>query len=140
MFGKNKSTSLAKIKNGNATTITKNTSFEGTLTSDGTVNILGPFKGEIETAGRLIVGKSAEVSANIKAKDVQIDGVVRGNIDAKGKVEIFSGGKVYGDINSYSLSIEEGAIFSGRSQMRDKKSDKVLRDLPEEPLAEAEGT
>ena len=136
MFGNNKSPSLDMIKGDGETAVSKTTNFEGNLKSDGAVRIYGHFRGQIETAGSLIIGKSAEVHANVKARNVAIGGLIHGNIDAKGKVEIFSGGRVYGDIDSYALCIEEGAIFSGRSQMRDKVEERVLQDVIEEPLAE----
>jgi cytoskeletal protein CcmA (bactofilin family) len=102
------------------TVFTRNTSFTGTLKTDGAVRIYGIFEGDIETAGPLIVGKTARVTATISAHDVGVAGTVMGNISALGKVEIYAGGRVYGDIEARALRIDDGGIFSGHSTMRDE--------------------
>ncbi len=101
------------------TVITRNSNIEGSLKADGTVKIYGSFEGEIATAGTLIVGREAQVVATISVHDMRIAGTVRGNIIAAGRVEIFAGGKVWGDIAAATLRIEEGAFFSGQSLMRE---------------------
>lgn len=46
-------------------------------------------------------------------------GEVKGNIFASKKLVIHSNGKVYGDIKSPSLVIEDGGFFHGKSLMQD---------------------
>ena len=113
------------------TVITRTTNLEGTLKSDSTVRIYGVFEGVIETAGTLIIGKAARVAANISAQHVGVAGMVKGNIAAIGRVEILSGGRVYGDIIAASLRIEEGAFFTGQSLMKTKE-EQLLLEAPSE--------
>ena len=101
------------------TVFTRNTSFSGTLKTDGTVRIYGVFEGDIETAGPLVIGKTARVTATILAHDVGVAGTVMGNITAVGKVQIYAGGRVYGDIEAEGLRIDDGGIFSGHSTKRE---------------------
>ncbi|ERM92969.1 MAG: hypothetical protein XD49_1225 [Caldanaerobacter subterraneus] len=99
------------------TVIGKNTSFEGTIRSEGTLRIDGNFSGQIETKGNVIIGEGAKIQANISSDNVIVSGEVKGNILAKGQLQITSTGKVYGDIEVQNLVIEEGAVFEGKSKM-----------------------
>ena len=93
------------------------TSFEGKLIFEGTVRIDGKFQGEIHTDDIVIVGESAEVNAEINAGEIIISGTVRGNIFAKESLEIMAPGKVYGNILTPKLMIQEGVIFEGTCRM-----------------------
>ena len=46
-----------------------------------------------------------------------ISGTVRGNIQAKKRVQIAAGGKVFADLDTTSLVIEDGGILEGRCAM-----------------------
>ena len=95
----------------------RETQFRGILIFDGVVRLDGKLEGEISSEGHLIVGREAEVKAEVKVASVQIAGTVIGNITAQEKVEILSTGKVQGDIVTPKLAIEEGAVFTGHCQM-----------------------
>jgi cytoskeletal protein CcmA (bactofilin family) len=93
------------------------TSFKGTLTFEGTVRIDGRLEGEIFTKDTLVVGEGAQVSATIHAGTVVISGTIHGNITAERKIEIHASGRLYGNICTPSLVIEEGVIFEGSCSM-----------------------
>ena len=93
------------------------TSFKGTLTFEGTVRIDGRLEGEIFTKETLVVGEGARVSASINAGVVIISGTVHGNITAERKTDIHASGRLYGNISTPSLIIEEGVIFEGTCAM-----------------------
>ncbi len=102
----------------------KDTDFEGKLSYKGTVRVDGRFKGEILTEGTLIVGDTAVVESDIHASDLFISGEVRGNIYAKNRIEIHTPGKVFGNITSPVVTVDEGVIFDGGCQMS-KQAEKV---------------
>ena len=93
------------------------TSFEGKLIFEGTVRIDGKFHGEIHTDDVVIIGESAEVDAEINAGEIIISGTVRGEIFAKDNLEVLAPGKVYGNILTPKLMIQEGVIFEGTCRM-----------------------
>ena len=93
------------------------TSFKGTLTFEGTVRIDGRLEGEIFTKDTLVVGEGAQVSAAIHAGVVVISGTVHGNITAERKIEIHASGRLFGNISTPSLVIEEGVLFEGSCTM-----------------------
>lgn len=91
--------------------------FIGELKCDGGVRIDGVFQGHVETMGNVIIGETAKVAADIVGRNISISGVVKGNIRATGRLEILSTGLVWGDIEVDSFLIDEGGVFSGRSEM-----------------------
>jgi cytoskeletal protein CcmA (bactofilin family) len=93
------------------------TDFKGILTFEGTVRIDGQMEGEIFTKDTLIVGESAVVNAEINVHTIAISGVVKGNINASGKIEVHRPGKLFGNVKTPSLFIEEGVIFEGNCSM-----------------------
>ena len=103
----------------------KGTDFNGKLTFEGTVRLDGNFSGEIFSPGILIIGESAIVDANINVNTLIVSGKLTGNIDAKARVEIHAPGKLYGNINSPVLVIDEGVIFEGSCRMETKDSKNV---------------
>ena len=103
----------------------KGTEFEGMLTFEGTVRIDGKFSGEIFAKGTLILGESSQLNAKIEANKVIISGEVNGNINAVSRVEIHAPGKVYGNIKSPILVIDEGVIFEGNCQMKIRESQEL---------------
>src|SRR5262249_152075 len=96
----------------------RGTRFEGKLHFEGRVRIDGHFKGEIRSEDTLIVGDGAEIHAAIAAATVIVrGGVVYGNIRAKTAIEIYSPGKLVGNIQSPSVYIERGVEFQGTCRM-----------------------
>jgi cytoskeletal protein CcmA (bactofilin family) len=75
----------------------------------------GRVEGTISlTESRLTIGPSAQVSADLSAKDVLIMGRVQGNIAASGRVELRAGCVVEGDIRALRLAVEDNAVFRGK--------------------------
>ncbi|MCD6570650.1 MAG: polymer-forming cytoskeletal protein [Deltaproteobacteria bacterium] len=99
----------------------RGTEFDGKLTFEGTVRIDGKFKGEVFTKGVLVIGESATVHAEIEAEIIIISGEVHGNLKALNRIEIHSPGKLYGNIKTSTLIVEEGVMFEGSCQMGEKE-------------------
>jgi cytoskeletal protein CcmA (bactofilin family) len=66
------------------------------------------------TESRLTVGASANVAADLTARDVLILGQVQGNIVATGRVELRAGSTVEGDVRALRLAVEDNAVFRGK--------------------------
>ena len=95
----------------------KGTEFEGKLIFEGTLRIDGKFRGEVITSGILAVGDGALVHAEVQADTIIVRGEVHGNLKASKQVEIKGNGKLYGNINTPSLIVDEGVVFEGSCQM-----------------------
>jgi cytoskeletal protein CcmA (bactofilin family) len=96
--------------------------FRGELEFEDTMRIDGKFNGKISSKNELIVGESAHIEGDIHVGRIAISGTVVGKIIADTRVEIHRNGKVYSDVDTPALIIEEGAIFQGNCVMGDKKS------------------
>ncbi len=101
----------------------RDTEFEGKLSFTGAVRIDGKLSGEIFSSGTLIVGESAVIKAQIHIADMVISGEVRGDIFAEKKIEITVPGKLFGNIKTPKLVLEEGVIFEGNCKMKDLKEE-----------------
>ena len=86
----------------------------GNLVSKGQVQIDGTVEGDIH-GSHVIVGERANISGGIVSEEVVIRGHVMGTIRSK-KVMLQATSQVDGDIFHQSLSIEQGAMFEGKSR------------------------
>lgn len=142
MFGSSKKTviSVGEIE----TIIGKNTSIKGTISSNGTIRIDGQFEGDINTKGNIMVGDNAKITAQVKALNATIAGMITGNIEISEKLELLSTAQIYGDINAGTLIINGGAIFRGVCETRQgmeqtgtkEENNKQLKLKAELPLLE----
>jgi len=114
----------------------KGAEFNGKLMFNGSVRIDGDFKGSIFGNGTLVIGEGAEIEADIRVDSVMVSGEMRGQIDVKKKILIYSTGKVTGDLNTPVISVEEGAFFEGTCHMI--RSDAEVHTLPLESRAAGE--
>ncbi len=100
-----------------STVFGKDTEFYGDLSFKKSLQINGYFEGEISSDGFLVVGEGAVIKANIKARTVIINGTVHGHIEALDRLEIQTGGKLYGNIRTAKLKIADGVVFEGKCEM-----------------------
>ena len=98
----------------------RGSSFKGELEFEDTMRIDGKFNGKIHSKNELIVGESAHIEGDIHVGRIAISGTVVGKIVADQRVEIHRNGKVYSDVETPALIIEEGAIFQGNCVMGDR--------------------
>ncbi len=112
------------------TVIGSNTSFVGTVKTDGNIRIDGSVEGEVEVLGNLIIGATGRVIATVKAQNIHVSGAVKGEITALEQLEISPSGKVWGDITAASLHIEPGGLFRGQSTMTSNVDEPLLLDAP----------
>ena len=95
----------------------KGSKVAGKLTFEGTVRVDGTVEGEVAAQDTLIVGESAIVNAQIIGSTIIIKGKVTGDITARKRVEIKAPGKLFGNVTTPSLIIQEGVIFEGHCSM-----------------------
>jgi len=99
------------------TVICGNASFKGELASGGAMRIDGRFEGKINAKGKLSVGSTADVQAEIDAVHVSIEGGFKGTLAARDRVELAATAKVHGNIRSMKLAVAEGATLIGNVQV-----------------------
>lgn len=115
---KSKVKTAAKVDpNTTDTIIGEGSSFEGDIKSDAGLRVEGQIKGDIQCDGDVTIGEKGLVHSNISARNIIIAGTVHGNVHATTKLSIHAKGKLYGNIITHTLCIEEGSIFEGTSKM-----------------------
>lgn len=86
----------------------------GNLISKGEVQVDGTVEGDIH-GSHIVVGPNANVNGGIVAEEIVIRGHVSGSIRGK-RVMLQASSQVDGDIYHNALSIEQGAMFEGKSR------------------------
>jgi cytoskeletal protein CcmA (bactofilin family) len=98
----------------------------------GTEDLLidGSVEGLIELAERkLTVGTTGKLTADINARDVVVYGYLKGNVRAKGRIEIKKDCSVIGNLTTAQIMIEDGANFKGSIEIdrgAEREPDKKL--------------
>jgi len=112
----------------------KETVIEGKMNFVGEFRLDGKFEGEI-FGGTLIIGETGVIKGKIRINTIVINGLVEGEVYAKGRVEIHSTGKFYGDLLTQTIVIAEGGILEGHCKMKEKlnKEDNLHLIPPEVP-------
>lgn len=90
---------------------------EGKYTFTGTVLLNGKFHGEIASPDTLIIGERGVVNASVRAGTLVVNGELVGNVHASERVELSSKARVFGDLESPVIVLEEGVMFEGHCRM-----------------------
>ena len=115
--------------------------FKGDLTAEEDLLIQGRVEGSITHTQRLTVGAQGTVKANIRAQLIIVEGTVDGDLHADKSVFVKETAKVCGNIFAPTVSIMEGANFSGSIDMDGKKAGQspVKQDAPGTRMVKAAG-
>ena len=86
----------------------------GTIHSGGDVFIYGEVEGELDVENCTVtVGPQGKVVASTKAREVEIQGIVTGDVEASGTTSIRHTGKLFGDVKTGGIVVEAGAVLKG---------------------------
>lgn len=101
---------------------------KGEISGNEDLHIDGTVEGLVMLDDRkMTVGTMAKVTADIIAGEVMVHGKVKGNVRAKGRIEIKKDGSVEGDLTTAQIMIEDGANFKGSIEIersKEKEADK----------------
>ncbi len=88
--------------------------FTGNFSINGSLRIDGRFEGKSLKADQLYIGHEGKVKTSIEAVSVIVEGLIMGNINATSRVLLMPTAKVYGDIRTPELIIQNGVLLEGR--------------------------
>ena len=92
--------------------------FKGELSANEDLIIEGQIEGTIAHQDKnLTVGKEGRVKADIDARNVEIYGMVEGDIHGEDVVKLAKSSEVRGNIRCGRIMMEDGAHFSGNIEM-----------------------
>ncbi len=97
-----------------ANVIGEDSYFTGTFIINGSLRVDGRFEGKYLQAEQLYIGRSGKIKTDINAVSVIVEGLIIGNINASSRILLMPTAKVYGDIKTPELIIQNGVILEGR--------------------------
>lgn len=95
------------------TTLGIGVTFRGELSFERFLRIDGTFEGELLSNGKVTVGPTGVVKADLALKEAIIEGKVIGNITVQERLELRGDAVVEGNIEAKFLSVEEGVKIKG---------------------------
>lgn len=102
--------------------------FKGDLSAEEDLLIQGRVEGTITHTQRLTIGAQGTVKANIRAQLIVVEGTVDGDLQAEKSIFVKETAKVVGNMYAPTISILEGAAFSGNIDMGGKKAQPAAKD------------
>ena len=97
-----------------STTIGRTVTIKGEVRSEEDLLIDGQMEGRLDLGrNRLVVGPNGTVRADIGAREVDLHGVINGNVEAAERIILRKNSKLVGDLKMASVVIEDGAYFKG---------------------------
>jgi len=101
---------------------------EGKYTFTGTVLLNGKFHGEIASPDTLIIGERGVVKAAVRAGTLVVNGELVGNVHASERVELTGKARVFGDLESPVVVLNEGVMFEGHCRMPRPEASEPVRE------------
>jgi cytoskeletal protein CcmA (bactofilin family) len=98
-----------------AACITQGIKIKGEISGKEDLFIDGAIEGKLDLgAASVTVGPNGKVKADIAAREVIVRGQVDGKIDGTERVQLWSSGRVTGEVKTERLAIEDGALLRGK--------------------------
>lgn len=95
----------------------RGSTLKGDLHFETSFRVDGEIVGQISSQGDLVIGEEGKAEGEISVGKIFVTGTVKGKLQAFRKVQIAPGGRVYADIDTPSLVIEDGGVFEGHCRM-----------------------
>ena len=92
---------------------------KGEISASEDLVLHGRIEGKVSLPGHVLtIGPQAQITAEIVARTLIIQGSMNGNVTATERFEIRPNGRMTGDVTCPSVVMNEGSEFSGRVDMR----------------------
>jgi cytoskeletal protein CcmA (bactofilin family) len=96
-----------------ATVLGPDARFKGEVTFDAAAKVMGQVEGSIRSKGKLLIAQGAKCKASVAAKELAVEGLIEGNVEAAERVEIKPNGRIAGDIIASRMTMADGAAVEG---------------------------
>lgn len=133
MFKDNKRSMADNNSIGGSNRIVVDTKIKGEIFSKSDFRIDGEVEGDIQTTGRLVIGKNGLVKGKVVCENADIEGKVEGEVRVSNVLTLKATAQVSGEVYVNKLSIEPGATFNVNCSMGEGK--KVTKESQNESTA-----
>lgn len=97
--------------------IVAGTTIKGDIEAKDDFRINGTLVGTIRSSGKVVLGSTGSIEGEMICTNAVVEGKVKGKVRVKELLSLAESARIEGDIQTGSLSIEPGAIFSGSCTM-----------------------
>ena len=98
-------------------TLAAGTYVKGDVKAEEDFRVDGRLEGNIECAGKVIIGPQAEIVGNIQCQNTDLMGIISGNIMIYEVASLKASVRFTGEIVAKYIEIEPGATFNGTCKM-----------------------
>ena len=103
--------------------IAKGTKIVGDFFSEGDLRVDGTVEGNIETAGKVVVGKEGVILGKLSCSNAYFEGQLKGTLELTGTLTLKSTAHIEGDVVIEKLAVEPGATFNVTCEMKSSVKD-----------------
>jgi len=104
--------------NAGDSTISAGLKINGEISGSSNLFIDGETQGKIRfVEARVTVGPNGKVQSDIEAREIVVEGTVRGNLKASERIQLGESSRVQGILETPRLGIEDGAKLRGKVHM-----------------------
>ncbi|GAF02412.1 bactofilin family protein [Saccharicrinis fermentans] len=89
----------------------------GNIETTESIRIDGEIEGNIASKGKVVIGAKGKVKGEVNCLNSEIEGALEGKVMVKELLSLKATSKLVGDIETSKLTIEPGAVFTGKCQM-----------------------
>lgn len=116
--------------------ISKGVEICGDVTFAERLHVDGKIIGKLSSEkGVLVIGETGQIEAEVNVGTCLIHGQLNGDLIARERVEIYRTGRVYGDVATPVLLVEEGAVFNGAVKMSRAAASRTIEEVEGEARA-----
>lgn len=97
--------------------IAKGTEIKGDIVSQGHFRVDGTVDGNINTSGKVVIGKTGYIKGNLTGNDASVEGKFSGKLILTGTLSLKSTAQIDGEVQTNKLAVEPGATFNATCSM-----------------------
>ena len=127
MFSENKK-SLGTFSQQN--TISKGTVIVGDISSNGDFRIEGNIEGNINTSGKVVVGKTGFINGSLSCENADFEGKLSGTLSVLDTLSLRASAIIEGEVEVGKLAVEPGAAFNANCSMKGTVKDLINEQTP----------
>ncbi|WP_194768214.1 polymer-forming cytoskeletal protein [Tamlana sp. I1] len=138
MFSDNKKEKSMAEAGSSQNLIAQGTKIVGDLTSEGDFRIDGTIEGNINTTGKVVVGKAGLIKGTMHGTDAYFEGGFTGKLTLSGTLTLKASARIEGEVIAGKLAVEPGATFNVTCAM--SGSQKATQNAQQKGKSESEKT
>ncbi len=97
----------------------------GELEFSSSFRVDGRIEGKVRSSSELIIGDGGVVDGEVNVARCSVGGEVRGTITATERVVLHATARVFAEIHTPALVMEEGALLEGKVSMEGQKAPRL---------------